>query len=61
MGFLYNEFYAIPMYAGDSKWGPPADGSEFYVKISNSTFPFGVDPIWKQVRTDMEHARTPSS
>ena len=65
MGFLYNEFFAIPMNLESTTWGPPPHNvnassipststSLFYVKTTNSTFPFGVDPIWKVATNELQ-------
>ena len=52
-GFLYNEFYAIPMNVGSSKWSP-APPSQYMVKNSEATFAFGVDPAWKTGSNELQ-------
>jgi vacuolar-type H+-ATPase subunit I/STV1 len=45
-GFLYNECFALPMFARDSHWLPSTTPSQF-LNFSGTAFPFGVDPAWK--------------
>jgi V-type H+-transporting ATPase subunit a len=50
-GFLYNEFFAIPMNLQYTQWSPNPP-SHYWVK-GNATFPFGVDPIWKMAENEL--------
>ena len=50
MGCIYNEFYAVVMNLSESKYSPATDGSRFWGKTSNATFPFGVDRVATAVR-----------
>ncbi len=50
-GFLYNEFFALPMNLQYTQWLPNPP-SEYWVK-GNATFPFGVDPIWKMAENEL--------
>ena len=52
-GFLYNEFYALPMNLASTQW-QPVPGSEFWAKKGAATFPFGVDPIWKVAENELQ-------
>jgi V-type H+-transporting ATPase subunit a len=46
VGFIYNEFFSIPMNLQYSTWSE-TNTSIYAVKNTNATFPFGVDPAWK--------------
>lgn len=47
IGWLYNEFYALPTFLSRSRW-MVIPTSQFMVPVPNSTtYPFGVDPAWK--------------
>lgn len=50
VGFLYNEFFAIPMNFGMSQWEPKANSQFWTQKPGAPVFPFGVDPAWKGIR-----------
>jgi V-type H+-transporting ATPase subunit a len=50
-GFLYNEFYAIPMNFYSSSWTLQPDGSSQW---SGRAFAFGVDPAWKMSGNELQ-------
>ncbi len=52
-GFLYNEFFALPMNLQWSQWSP-VDNSVYWVKNPNATFAFGVDPVWKVASNELQ-------
>jgi hypothetical protein len=48
VGFLYNEFYAVPTLLGHSSWTVGNTTSSYMVPVpGKATYPFGVDPAWK--------------
>ena len=53
-GFLYNEFFALPMNLQYTRWLPDPP-SQYWVKNPNvTTFPFGADPIWKMAENELQ-------
>ncbi len=53
MGFLYNEFYALPMWGWRSTWKPTTPPSA-YLASTGVAFPFGVDPAWKSSANELQ-------
>lgn len=43
-GFLYNEFYALPMYIFPSAWEEKDNAA--VLRSDSYVYPFGVDPAW---------------
>ena len=53
-GFLYNEFFAIPMNIFGSGWGACPGGGPYLCRKPNTpTYPFGVDPAWKGAKNEL--------
>ena len=51
-GFLYNEFFAIPMNIFGSGWTICNPNSP-YMCPTGKTYPFGVDPAWKGSKNEL--------
>jgi len=67
-GFIYNEFFSIPVNIFGSAWFPPTgpNGTEFnwtdpdnsnaeYTPIPGKVYPFGVDPVWKGCPNELDY------
>jgi V-type H+-transporting ATPase subunit a len=67
-GFIYNEFFSVPMNIFGSAWAEPTmpDGSKFnwtdeansnytYLPIEGKVYPFGVDPVWKGAPNELDY------
>lgn len=69
-GFIYNEFFSIPVNIFGSAWNLPVNGTDhvtpfnktdpndaqcFYQPIPNKVYPFGVDPIWKGSPNELDY------
>lgn len=48
-GFIYNEFFSVPLILFDSCYAPPANGKEPFKRVdSDCVYPFGLDWVWTQ-------------
>jgi V-type H+-transporting ATPase subunit a len=54
VGFLYNEFYALPMWADRSSWSPAPGKISQFLSFSGKAFSFGVDPAWKGAGNELQ-------
>lgn len=67
VGFIYNEFFSIPMNIFGSAWEPPkvngttidfrdeANSGLEYQPIKGKVYPFGVDPVWKGAPNELDY------
>eukprot|EP00698_Gefionella_okellyi_P006161 TRINITY_DN15599_c0_g1_i1.p1 TRINITY_DN15599_c0_g1~~TRINITY_DN15599_c0_g1_i1.p1 ORF type:complete len:847 (-),score=193.78 TRINITY_DN15599_c0_g1_i1:23-2563(-) len=53
-GLLYNEFFSRPMNLFWTAWYYPPH-SHIAVKEPGRTYPFGVDPVWKDTQTELQY------
>lgn len=62
-GFIYNEFFSIPMNIFGSAFVPPSDmnftdesqSTRQYEHVRGKVYPFGVDPIWKGSPNELDY------
>eukprot|EP00026_Physarum_polycephalum_P003104 Phypoly_transcript_03113.p1 GENE.Phypoly_transcript_03113~~Phypoly_transcript_03113.p1 ORF type:complete len:597 (+),score=88.24 Phypoly_transcript_03113:218-2008(+) len=66
-GFIYNEFFSVPMNIFGSAWDAPTiNGAPFnwtdealssstYVPQKGKVYPFGVDPVWKGAPNELDY------
>jgi V-type H+-transporting ATPase subunit a len=66
-GFIYNEFFSVPMNIFGSAWDAPTiNGKPFnwtdealanyaYVPQKGKVYPFGVDPVWKGAPNELDY------
>jgi len=55
-GFLYNDFFGLSATIFKSQYNVVKNqdtGLDEYVKISDSTYPFGIDPTWRQASNEL--------
>jgi len=58
IGFLYNEFFSIPMDIFGTTWNcdyKTNNGTECYRPDPSRTYPFGVDPAWKGAPNELDY------
>jgi V-type H+-transporting ATPase subunit a len=67
-GFIYNEFFSVPMNIFGSAWNEPENpgGGPFnwtdpnnalatYTPMNDTVYPFGVDPVWKGAPNELDY------
>lgn len=62
-GFIYNEFFSIPMNIFGTAWVPPpgmnftddTQSSRFYDHVLGKVYPFGADPMWKGAPNELDY------
>jgi len=59
IGFIYNEFFSIPMDIFGTNWTPVdptgINSTEMVRKDDKWTYPFGVDPMWKGSPNELDY------
>eukprot|EP00026_Physarum_polycephalum_P003009 Phypoly_transcript_03018.p1 GENE.Phypoly_transcript_03018~~Phypoly_transcript_03018.p1 ORF type:complete len:832 (+),score=146.02 Phypoly_transcript_03018:33-2498(+) len=61
-GFIYNEFFSIPMNIFGSAWVAPVinmtdpnNANYTYLPVTGKVYPFGVDPVWKGSPNELDY------
>ena len=52
-GFIYNDFLGIPFNFFGSRWAHHDDEMNFGQMTQESTYPFGLDPIWYRSKNEL--------